>query len=263
MFFEGAEKRILITFRCNVRKYYNTIWWNTHIKDIGCNILSMISNKYYDMYLLSESILLVSKNTILIKTCGITSPLSIIKLFNSNIIKDISYSHPNFLNSENQPIMYQNPNNIINYINEKINLDLEYNQFTFLNHIGNIFDINYSEIILWDFEWNDNFIWIVKKFLVDWEIDDFIFQPQGYSLNGFKGKDYITIHCTPNKECSYLSIEYKSDTLSIYFFKIIIEMLKPQNIGLVTKNKKLYDIITNKKTYKFIYTNNIYIKFYS
>jgi S-adenosylmethionine decarboxylase len=263
MFFEGAEKRILIIFKSNIRKYYNTIWWKIHIKDIGCNIISMMSNKYYDIYLLSESILLVSKNTILIKTCGITSPLSILNFFNSDNIKNIAYSHPNFLNIEEQPIMYQNPNYIINYINEKINLDLEYNKFGYLNYIGNYFDINYSEIILWDFEWNDDFILVIKKFLVEWDIDDYIFQPQGYSLNGFKNKDYITIHCTPNKECSYISIEYKSDTISIDLFKIIIDMLNPQKVGIITKNKELYENIIIKKTYKYIYTNNIYIKFYS
>lgn len=262
MFFEGAEKRITIKFNCNVRKYYNTIWWNTHIKDIGCNILSMMSNNYYDIYLLSESILLVSKNTILIKTCGITSPLIIISLFDPNIIENISYSHPNFLNQLDQPILYQNPNNIINYISKYKDIDLEYDKLLFLNHIGSNFDINYNEIILWDFEWNDDFIWAIKKFLVDWDIDDYIFQPQGYSLNGCKDTDYITIHCTPNKECSYISIEYSSDELYINLFKILIEMLNPKRLGLVTKNKKLFDSITINKTYKYILTNDTYIKFY-
>jgi S-adenosylmethionine decarboxylase len=260
MFFEGAEKRIYITCKNNVRKYYNSIWWNIHIKDIGCNILSMIHNKYYDIYLLSESILLVSKNTILIKTCGITSPLNILNLLDITKISNIIYSHPNFLRINEQPILYQNPNTIINYINDFIPLNLEYNKFEFLNLISNNLSINHNELILWDFIWDDNFIWLVKKYLVNWQIDDFIFEPQGYSLNGCKDEEYITIHCTPNKECAYISIEFIGENNII---PSIIKMLKPKTLGLVTKNKMLFDEIILEKNYKFIYTNNIYIKYYA
>jgi len=127
----------------------------------------------------------------------------------------------------------------------------------------NYFDYNYNEIIFWDFEWNDDFIHIVRKYLIDWDIDDFIFQPQGYSLNACNNKDYITIHCTPNKGCSYISIEYKSDSLPIELFSILIELLNPQQLGLITKHKSLFDSITINKTYKYIYTNDTFIKFYS
>jgi S-adenosylmethionine decarboxylase len=259
MFFEGAEKRIIIEFNKNIRKKYDSLWWYSHIKDIGCNILSMITNEYYDIYLLSESILLVSNNTILIKTCGTTSPLNILSIINKNI-KSINYSHPTFLKLKEQPLIYTNPNYIINYINEYTEQYLEYNKLLFLNMISNKIDINYNEIIIWDFIWSDNFISMIKKYLLGWKIDDYIFEPQGYSLNGCYKDKYITIHSTPNEECSYMSIETNYDLRCI---NMIIELLKPKKIGIITKNKEIFNSIKIEKRYKYIYTNGIYIKFYS
>jgi len=38
-------------------------------------------------------------------------------------------------------------------------------------------------------------------------IDDFQFDPIGYSMNGMMGEYYFTIHITPNLKCSYVSFE--------------------------------------------------------
>jgi len=38
-------------------------------------------------------------------------------------------------------------------------------------------------------------------------IDDYLFDPLGYSMNGLLGEGYYTIHITPQKECSFVSFE--------------------------------------------------------
>lgn len=261
MFFEGAEKRITIIMNRNIKNIYNPTWWEHHIKDIGCNILSMISNNFYDIYLLSESILLVSDTQILIKTCGITSPLQILSIIDNSFISNIIYSHPDFLNINAQPLLYQNSNNIINFIQKYLDLPLFAQKLLFLNSITNNLYSNHNEIILWDFTWNDKFIDIIRSALSDWQIDDFIFEPQGYSLNGCKQEQYITIHCTPNKECSYISIEYKGD-IKLDVFQNIVDLLKPNKLGIVTS----YENLTNlkiEKNYEYIKENNLHIKYYS
>jgi S-adenosylmethionine decarboxylase len=261
MFFEGAEKRITIILNRNIRNVYNKTWWEHHIKDIGCNILSMISNNFYDIYLLSESILLVSENLILIKTCGITSPLQILSLIDPSFILNIIYSHPNFLNLDEQPILYQNPNNIINFIKKYLDVPLIYKKLLFLHSITNNLSSNHNEIILWEFEWNNKFISIIRSALSDWVIDDYIFEPQGYSLNGCNQQQYITIHCTPNKECSYISIEYKGD-IKIDVFQEIINLLNPQKLGIISSSENILNLKIDKN-YEYINENELYIKYYS
>ncbi|CAG9467174.1 unnamed protein product [Pedinophyceae sp. YPF-701] len=38
-------------------------------------------------------------------------------------------------------------------------------------------------------------------------IDDYVFEPCGYSMNGLEGGTFSTIHVTPEPECSYASLE--------------------------------------------------------
>jgi len=39
------------------------------------------------------------------------------------------------------------------------------------------------------------------------QIDDYLFEPLGYSMNGLLGEGYFTIHITPQPECSFVSFE--------------------------------------------------------
>jgi S-adenosylmethionine decarboxylase len=47
----------------------------------------------------------------------------------------------------------------------------------------------------------------VHKIFEGFEVDDFAFDPCGYSLNALRGKDYYTIHVTPEEQGSYVSFE--------------------------------------------------------
>ena len=47
-------------------------------------------------------------------------------------------------------------------------------------------------------------------------VDDFVFDPCGYSMNGLEGSAFSTIHVTPQQDCSYASLElygYTADQL--------------------------------------------------
>ncbi|XP_075156067.1 S-adenosylmethionine decarboxylase [Haematobia irritans] len=48
----------------------------------------------------------------------------------------------------------------------------------------------------------------INEILPDMVIDDFLFEPCGYSMNGINSRgEYMTIHITPEKEFSYVSFE--------------------------------------------------------
>ncbi|XP_076371770.1 S-adenosylmethionine decarboxylase proenzyme-like isoform X2 [Tachypleus tridentatus] len=64
-------------------------------------------------------------------------------------------------------------------------------------------------------------------------IDDFLFDPCGYSMNGLlKGGYYITIHVTPEPHCSYVSFETNAPQES--YQDLIVRLMKMFNPGKFT-----------------------------
>lgn len=61
--------------------------WEAILDIVNCRILSVISNDYYDAYLLSESSLFVTRNGFLLKTCGSTTLLNCLELLLKTIVK--------------------------------------------------------------------------------------------------------------------------------------------------------------------------------
>lgn len=77
------------------------------------------------------------------------------------------------------------------------------------------------------------------------KIDEFVFDPFGYSMNAVFGKSYFTIHVTPQNICSYASFETNVD-LKDYseLTGRILEIFQPSDFMVVivdtpdiTKNK--------------------------
>jgi S-adenosylmethionine decarboxylase len=68
--------------------------------------------------------------------------------------------------------------------------------------------------------------------------DDFVFKPYGYSLNGIKEGQYLTIHVTPQETCPYVSFETnlliceKSQVILNHF----VEVLRPGSFDVLNFN---------------------------
>jgi len=59
-------------------------------------------------------------------------------------------------------------------------------------------------------------------------VDDYLFDPCGYSLNGLLGDGYFTIHVTPQSTCSYVSFETNIQCDYPALMERILKVFKPQ-----------------------------------
>ncbi|CAG0915338.1 unnamed protein product [Notodromas monacha] len=243
---------------------------------VKCEIISFTQNDSLDSYVLSESSMFISKRRFILKTCGTTVLLGCLKkltqyAFNYggfDEVEDIFYSRKNFMRPELQPDPHSNFSSEVQKLDEvfedgaayclgQMNGDCWY-LYT-LNRPGNMADSDDDGYVsAGDSPWMlkqlpspcteiqrvnqadqtleksgistlipdvqiDDFLFdpcgysmngIMKKksgistLIPDVQIDDFLFDPCGYSMNGIMKKgSYMTIHVTPEPDFSYVSFE--------------------------------------------------------
>lgn len=76
---------------------------------------------------------------------------------------------------------------------------------------------------------------LVRDILPDFIVDDFVFDPCGYSLNALKGDEYFTIHVTPQDCSSYVSFETNAKIEQNYLpvLRRVIETFNPKAFDVV------------------------------
>jgi S-adenosylmethionine decarboxylase proenzyme len=64
-------------------------------------------------------------------------------------------------------------------------------------------------------------------------IDDFLFEPCGYSCNGVRGSEYFTIHITPEPHCSFVSFETNAPMASYNeVLQKVLNIFRPGNFSV-------------------------------
>ncbi|XP_076445195.1 S-adenosylmethionine decarboxylase proenzyme-like [Babylonia areolata] len=243
--FEGIEKLLEVWFKSSSGldldlRTVGRCEWDKLLKIVKCEIISVTSNQDMDAYVLSESSMFVTKDRFILKTCGTTTLLLCVEPL-LNIVKekvgydqieDIFYSRKNFSRPELQHNVHQNfesevqvldtifPNGSA-YTLGRINKDCWY-LYT-LEDEGVTRPDQTFELLMWDMcqekmkffsqeVCKDGKDASQKSGIVDiipgMEIDDVLFKPCGYSMNGLLPDGcYITIHVTPEPHCSFVSFE--------------------------------------------------------
>jgi len=265
-FFEGAEKRLEVDFAETSRSSKKGMLnisrekWEKVLSTVNCLIMSTSSTEECEAYVLSESSLFVYAKKILIKTCGNTTLLECLPLLTDlaseeNLKIDyVTYSHKNFLSPELQKPDYRSFEAEIDLLNK-----------TFPGH-GHILgpitgdrwfiyvaDMSRNpaekdeaeqtiEIIMSQLDRNSmkNFYRNVASdgnvsertgitdIIPGSDINDELFDPCGYSMNGLLGRYYSTIHITPEPAFSYVSYESNFATASYNeIIKRVLNIFKP------------------------------------
>ncbi|KAK3096816.1 hypothetical protein FSP39_003563 [Pinctada imbricata] len=293
-FFEGTEKLLEVWFDSDNKENEYDLRnierkeWEELLKLVKCEIISKESVKDMDAYVLSESSMFVTKKRYILKTCGRTTLLlavePLINLVKERVgfekVVDIFYSRKKFTKPEQQHRCHRNFEDEVSetdgaaYTLGRINGDcwhlytLDEEGVTCPDQTVEIsFYLKRSiEINGYEYMWKENKEKNVKSGIVDIVpgaiIDDFLFDPCGYSMNGLLSDGYyITIHVTPEPHCSYVSFE--SNVPQENYTELMQKIL-----DIFRPNKFLMTVFVNKasiakdshKTMEDIYTIKDYAR---
>jgi len=212
---------------------------------VKCQILNCISNEYCDAYLLSESSLFVYPYRIVLKTCGTTLLLNAVQMLLTiaeeqglREVENVFYTRRKFFFPHKQlwpHTSWKSETRFLDtlfhgcaYVLGKVNGDHWYLYMTedSCSATPPVSADQTLEIMMTDLN-SEKMKHFIRPSATTEEItarevtirsgianlfpgallDDFLFNPMGYSINGLVGEAYFTIHITPQPKCSYVSFE--------------------------------------------------------
>ncbi len=271
VYFEGSEKKaeiIIDSEQLSLLKDIDDSFWATLVEQCHAKILSTISNQTCKAFLLSESSLFVWSDRIVILTCGVTKLVNSVEYFIAQIgqakIKQVIYQRKNEYFSHEQLSCFGDDIKLLSqYVEGKAlrfgELDSHH---TYVFHQDNDFTASSTdktyELLAYQISSEASIALTtpdlsaqeIRSFLAIDElldgfiIDDFVFQPFGYSLNAIKDNDYLTIHVTPQESSSYVSFESNLNLLEMA--PKILAILSPASFDILTFNEADFHALTLK-----------------
>ncbi len=233
MLFEGPEKKLelLLTASSPSLRELGRPFWEHVVAQSRATILSSISNDQLDAYLLSESSLFVTDRWTVMITCGrttlVAAAATILDRLPSARLDSLIYERKN----ENFPHLQRTTfrDDVTALRRRAVGDDLVIGDpagdHIKLFHLArNCYpepDDTTLEILMYDIDPAISRRFVPERgtaqdvrdlvglssLFPDFAVDDHVFAPQGYSYNGIKGADYVTLHVTPQRIGSYVSFE--------------------------------------------------------
>ena len=268
MFYEGSEKRLEITCTLDLLSFEHG-FWEEMVKQAGAYIISQIENEHLKAYLLSESSLFVWKNRLLLITCGETHLLQASLYFQKKIerneITSLLFQRHQSNYPERQKSSFQEDSL---QLQKTLKGDSHHWSESYCGDIflfGNNQQHSATKNILmlhalsgpFFEELNSGKVLVnnvaaqlrLVEYFSHFTIDQFSFEPKGYSLNAIKGEYYFTLHITPEKLSSYVSFESNlSDTEINDFHQHLTALLQPQHGYLMAFRPSKQNLLINTKT---------------
>ncbi|CAM9496861.1 unnamed protein product [Ectocarpus sp. 13 AM-2016] len=256
-----------------------------------CTILHQISNDYLDAYVLSESSLFVYPHKVVMKTCGTTTLLRCVATLlqaaleqQGLVLEWMGYSRKNFTFPSDQLFPHSSFEQELQYLRAHTHLEQRLNgagyvlgpvtgdhwfvyiadkcdrpDYTATDRTINMmmFDMHpdtakhfYKEACPTGREMTKKTG--IAELVPGAVVDDFAFDPCGYSMNAILYDSYYTIHVTPEESCSYASFEtnnpfksYRSiinNVLNVFRPKRWVLTMVADKAGLNTITENPFDV---------------------
>merc|ERR1719181_2502450 len=205
------------------------------VTNTNCDVKKARRQRGVTAYLLSESSLFVYDNRIVLKTCGKTTPLAALpellalggkkgRSASPRHVSTVLYSHPAYFRPELQEPLYR-------HFDEECRFLESYFPEGEAHHLGpkgrgvDVFVANYLPAdVISDFVQAEVYVTglgpdALEKFGQEkcgavtefWDtqnceqVDEFRFEPYGYSANALRTGFYTTVHASPQASCAYMS----------------------------------------------------------
>ena len=231
--FEGSEKKgeVILQQGALDLRTLDRAFWVEMVDACAATILSSIHNEVCDAYLLSESSLFVWSDHFLLITCGQTklveSILYFLDHFDAQQVAQILFQRKNELYSDMQ---HSNFSEDVSRLQARVDgVQIAFGDKS--SHHTELFHLEHRyqpypedrtyELLMYGIDDESSAYFTqsilttndirqrlrLSEYLEGWDIDDFVFEPCGYSMNAIKGTRYCTIHLTPQHGYSYVSLE--------------------------------------------------------
>ena len=270
MFYEGSEKRLEITTTLNLLEFDDT-FWDEMVNQAGAYVISKIENDRLKSFLLSESSLFVWKNRLLLITCGETHLLQASLFFQKKVARNKITSllfqrhHPHL--PEKQKSSFQQDSLLLqkqlrgdshhwseNYCGSIFLFGnnqqcLATKNILMLHELSGVFfdQLNKGKVLAPEVAKQLQLAEYFNHFM----IDQFSFEPKGYSLNAIKNEYYFTLHITPEKQTSYVSFESNLPEAEIQVFhQHLSTLFKPKRAYLMSFTPSEERLLIDTQTVK-------------
>jgi S-adenosylmethionine decarboxylase len=262
LFFEGTEKKVEIAVDPSLPSLRGRgrAAWERTAERAGARVLSHIANDACDAYLLSESSLFVFDHKMIMITCGRTRlPEAVFALTDElprDALRFLIYERKNEVFPREQPTSFLEDARALRgrFDGRALQFGEEDGHYLYLFHLDRPHDPEPDdvtvEVLMYglDEEVRQRFSATpgggasglrratgVDRILDGFEIDDYVFEPSGYSLNAIRGGAYWTVHVTPQRLRPYASFEtnHREDGGVAALIPRVLEVFRPRSFDVV------------------------------
>ena len=261
-FFEGSEKKVELSIDTSLPslRTRGTAYWERIVRRCDAAVLSRIANAHCEAYLLSESSLFVFDHKIVMITCGRTrlaaAVLALLGDVDPGAVRFLAYERKNEVFPQGQPTSFFDD---VRALNERLpgrafQFGDEDEHHLYLFHLDRPHhddrDDGTVEVLMYGIDPEVMALFCspgsdtaalrrataVDRILEGYDVDDHLFDPNGYSLNAIRGERYWALHVTPDPLRSYASFETNAarPADSGALVERVLAVFRPRSFDVVT-----------------------------